>query len=287
MDDNSETAGCIAYRRGLPKSIYSRFVNAGARAEIFLQRITADSDEECEQDGALESGDTAKDQQAYLSADLEYTEHNLVTKELNDGVMMDWEAPIMNRTAKIMCSVETEDNERPIVLNVGFGMGIIDTYIQELQPKKHYICEAHPAVLGKMKQDGWYDKPNVIILEGRWQDTVADLIGTVTIDAMYYDTFSEHYQDLVDFFDCVVALLSSKGIFSYFNGLGADRQVCYDVYQEVIEVDLNNYGLQVEFEKMDIDGSKDDGNSKVWEGIRHKYWRLREYMLPICRFMDM
>ena len=29
-----------------------------------------------------------------------------------------------------------------------------------------------------MKIDGWYEKPNVIILEGRWQDKLNDLLSS-------------------------------------------------------------------------------------------------------------
>ena len=68
--------------------------------------------------------DPAVDQGTYLATDLEYTDHALVTKEQNDGVMMDWETPIMKRSAELI--TKDTDGEGPIVLNVGFGMGIID-----------------------------------------------------------------------------------------------------------------------------------------------------------------
>lgn len=47
-----------------------------------------------------------------------------------------------------------------------------------------------------MKATGWYDKPNVTILEGRWQDLIeGDLIlGVGGFDVVYTDTFSEAYE---------------------------------------------------------------------------------------------
>ena len=59
-----------------------------------------------------------------------------------------------------------------------------------------------------MKIDGWYEKPNVIILEGRWQDKLNGLLSSsssseasVFFDGIYYDTFLEHYQDMLELFD--------------------------------------------------------------------------------------
>jgi hypothetical protein len=62
------------------------------------------------------------------------------------------------------------------VLNVGFGMGIIDGALQKRMQQhpgcRHTIIEAHPAVYEKMLQDGWGSKEGVTILFGRWQDVL-------------------------------------------------------------------------------------------------------------------
>lgn len=231
--------------------------------------------------------DTAADQEAYLQSHLEYTDHALITRGENDGVMMDWEDPIMKRSAELITKDSQEDEAGPVVLNVGFGMGIIDGYIQGLKPKRHYICEAHPQVLAKMKADGWYEKPGVYILEGPWKETLPRVLEEVCgeeqiyFDGMYYDTFSEHYKDLVEFYDFVVGMLKPTGTFSFFNGLGADRQVCYDVYKEVVEIDLANYGLEVKYEEFEI-----NPESRTWDGIKKQYWTLEKYFLPVVRFMS-
>ena len=51
------------------------------------------------------------------------------------------------------------------VLNVGFGMGIVDGAIQRRNPRTHTIVEAHPQVLARMRAEGWYDKPGVRVIE--------------------------------------------------------------------------------------------------------------------------
>jgi protein arginine N-methyltransferase 2 len=281
LDDNDNTPGCIALERNLPTSIYDKFVAAGTRAEVLLRRLIDESDKEDQQEedhlpGVVEE-DTSDSQEAYLKSKLQYSQHNLVTEKQHDGIMMDWETPIMKRSAELISSTENA-----IVLNVGFGMGIIDTFIQSHKPAKHYICEAHPDVLAKLKKDGWYEKPNVVILEGRWQDTLPKLLEQgVQVDGIYYDTFSEHYKHLVKFYDIVVGLLAPTGVFSFFNGLGADRQICYDVYKQVVEVDVQDYGMKVNWTKMAVDSPKGR-----WDGIRRQYWKLSEYWLPEIRFLD-
>lgn len=226
----------------------------------------------------------------YLKTELEYKDGALVTKEGLDGVMMQWEDQLMKAGCDSLFK-SIEDPEDVNIINIGFGMGIIDTMIQSKHPTKHYICEAHPDVLRKMKEDGWYDKPNVVILEGKWQATLPSLLTQgVFFDGIYYDTFSEHYEDMVeDLFDLVVGLLKPTGTFSFFNGLGADRLVCYEVYKKVVDLDLSNYGLTVEFTEMEAPVTtleeNDTQDDSVWKDIKRAYWRCPVYYHPEARFM--
>lgn len=47
-----------------------------------------------------------------------------------------------------------------------------------------------------MRELGWYDKRNVRILEGKWQDFVEseELLSVGGFDVVYTDTFSEDYK---------------------------------------------------------------------------------------------
>ena len=71
---------------------------------------------------------------------------------------------------------------------------------QELavRPSKHVIIEAHPYVLAHMKRQGWYEKPGVRILEGKWQNFIdsEELLAFGGFDVVYTDTFSEDYQGM-------------------------------------------------------------------------------------------
>ena len=307
IDKNDETPGCIALRLGL-KSLYEVMVDAGVRAEMLLNRLdeyhqlandesdgderqsndvdpSEGGDDSGEENGEAPSmGDGRQDNQtdphgsAYLQSRLRFQDDRILDEDRN-GVMMEWESGIMKRTADLLVP-----STGLRVLNIGHGMGIIDTFFQSKNPESHHIVEAHPDVVSRMKENGWQDKPNVSIHEGRWQDIVPKLISEgVMFDTIYFDSFGEDYKALRDFFsDSVVGLLDDGGRWGFFNGLGADRQICYDVYGKVVEMDLFEAGFDVEWETIQTP----DMGDRDWEGVRRKYWALREYRLPVCTFSD-
>ena len=218
---------------------------------------------------------------AFLRSDLAYQEGRLLDTDSN-GVMMAWETDIMKQSANLL--VPTAFPNRPRILNIGFGMGIIDSFFQEKSPEYHDIIEAHPDVLKRMKDTGWYEKPGVTIHEGKWQDVLPKLVEAGRLfDAIYFDTFAENYKAFRDFFsDFVIGLLDDDGRWGFFNGLGADRQICYDVYTKVVEMDLLEAGYDVEWTKIPI-ANLDE--SEEWQGVRRRYWALDEYRLPVCTFV--
>lgn len=297
LDYEDKTIGDLLLERNQDRSgiLYKRLVDAGVSAELLLRKITGgdiefidtpEEEDDEEQTAGTTTVDieentdlTANDQETYLKTKLEYTDNSLVTKENRDGVMMAWETDIMEIAANTVC---TNKSEELTVLNIGFGMGIIDTFIQDSHhPFKHYICEAHPDVLSKLRKDGWYDRDNVVILEGRWQDTLNQLLdeGSVFFDGIYYDTFSEHYQDMLDLYDVVVGLLKPDGVFSFFNGLGADRSLCYDVYQKIVQIDVNNYGLKCEYTTIPI------SRHQNWKDVKRSYYNCDYYYHPRIAFV--
>lgn len=246
--------------------------------------------------------DPSSNQDVYLKTKLEYKDGALVTKDRKDGVMMSWETDLMRLGCDSLFKgavVDGEADPEVNILNIGFGMGIIDTMINEQNPTKQYICEAHPDVLEKLRRDGWYDKPNVVILEGRWQEQLNKLLsqGNIFFNGIYYDTYSEHYEDMLDLFDIVVGILKPHGVFSFFNGLGADRQVVYEVYKQLVEMDLANYGLDCKFREIEVPEStlklQDESSAtsqakdkSVWDDIKRAYWTCPTYYHPEARFMD-
>ncbi|KAG9565188.1 arginine N-methyltransferase 2, partial [Aureobasidium melanogenum] len=214
----------------------------------------------------------------YLASHLTFKGDRLLDADKN-GVMMSWETDIMQKTVDRLCP---EPGLR--VLNVGHGMGIIDGIFQDKKVAVHHIIEAHPDVLARMRKDGWYEKPGVKIHEGRWQDVVPKLVEQNEVfDGIYFDTFAEEYKALKEFFtEYVIGLLDPEGRFGFFNGLGADRQVCYDVYTRVVEMDLFDAGMDTEFEDIRIPDLDEQGE---WEGVRRRYWALDNYRMPTCKFI--
>lgn len=165
----------------------------------------------------------------YLASELTYSGDRLLDSDKN-AVMMDWETEIMYKSVE-----KTVPKPGLRTMNVGFGMGIVDEAFLAKDPAMHHIIEAHPLVMSRMKERGWYDKPNVTVHEGKWQEVLPRLVEEgVVLDAIYFDTYAEDYKDLKAFFqDFVIGLLDSNGLFGFYNGLGADRQICYDVYTKV------------------------------------------------------
>ena len=322
LDKNNETPGDVAFRLGL-KNVYNTIVEAGVRAELLLNRlddfemlVDEDDDEDMVvQDGGAEEGyeiiengndslensavevsaedsvpelvsaveveeTSAEDVNSarYLASELSFGGDRLLDADKN-GVMMAWETDIMQQSADLLAP---EKGLR--VLNIGHGMGIVDGIFQAKTPGTHHIIEAHPAVLERMRKDGWYEKQGVKIHEGRWQDIIPELAQQGEVfDAIYFDTFAEDYKALKDFFtEHVITLLDQEGRFGFFNGLGADRQVCYDVYSKVVEMDLFDAGLDTEWKEIRIPNLQEQGE---WEGVRRKYWALDTYRLPTCKFL--
>ncbi|KAF1806463.1 ankyrin repeat-containing domain protein, partial [Mucor lusitanicus] len=170
-DKNEVTAGELALKNKHTK-VYERLVDEGVRTELLiraLKKAFGDDDDD-------EASKIANE--AYLNQKLHYDDNKLMD-ENDDAVMMGWELPLMIDHAKVMCPKEGLN-----VINVGFGLGLIDTELQKYKPKNHYIIEAHPDVYAHMLELGWDKKPGVKILFGRWQDMVPKL--DILFDGIFF-----------------------------------------------------------------------------------------------------
>lgn len=306
LNKNDETPGCLARKYGL-KELYELMVDAGVRAELLFNRLEGyemleddddDDDENVaeEQEGGethesttQEPTTTTQEQVAeadnnpnvsqvrYLHSNLTFQNDRLLDNDQN-GVMMAWESNIMAKTARKLLP-----REGLRVLNIGHGMGIVDGFFQEHSPSSHHIVEAHAEVVEEMKRKGWHERPGVTIHHGRWQDILPKLVEQGEMfDAIYYDTFAESYADFREFLsEQVIGLLDTNGLWSFFNGMGADRQISYDVYQKVVEMDVFEAGFDVSWEDIPVPSLEGE-----WAGVRRKYWVVEDYRLPLCKFMD-
>ncbi|WFD25788.1 type IV protein arginine methyltransferase [Malassezia nana] len=202
----------------------------------------------------------------------------------NNMVMAEWENEIMLASAKALCEGQKEGFS---VLNVGFGLGIVDEAVQMYRPGRHVIIEPHPDVLTFMRQRGWDQRPGVEIFEGTWEQFLMpendedgeNAMKLGDFDAIYFDTYSQDYADLRAFFECLPNVLSGPDArFSFFHGLAATHQFYYQVYTRLAELDLRDIGLTTTWTAllMHVDDI-------TWDGVKRKYWSLDEYYLPVAR----
>lgn len=135
-----------------------------------------------------------------------YKDGNLYDS-FGQAVMMSWESDWMKKSADIVCKNGGD------ILNIGFGLGLVDTFIEEHNPKSHTVIECHPDVLRYMKDNGWYDKVNVI--EDEWQNVIKTL---PKYDGIYFDTWNDTESNFkFGMLKHLNDLLKVGGIFSFWN----------------------------------------------------------------------
>jgi len=248
-------AGDYALRGG-HQEVVELLITAGCQAELILSAAQPPA-----------AGPSADD--GFLEQTLEIGDSQILD-ENGDAVMMKWEKPLMEAHAEALC---VKDGD---VLNVGFGMGLIDEAIQRRSPLTHTIIEAHPQIYSKMVESGWANKPGVKIIHARWQDVVDDL---PAFDSVFFDTYGEHYRDLQGFHRYLPKLLKPDGVYSYFNGMAPDNEFFHLVYCEIAKSELKSMGMTVNFVQLPLNVNDD----MIWKGVRNKYWWNNIYYLPVAQ----
>eukprot|EP01126_Amoeba_proteus_P039938 TRINITY_DN4234_c0_g1_i8.p1 TRINITY_DN4234_c0_g1~~TRINITY_DN4234_c0_g1_i8.p1 ORF type:complete len:285 (+),score=59.17 TRINITY_DN4234_c0_g1_i8:387-1241(+) len=264
-DGHGKTIGEYAKERG-HYQIYEEMLNAGIRTELLFSCIAKKNSEPPDNH--------------YLTQGLQYVDDKLLDANGN-GVMMGWEEPLMRLHAEKICTenVKGECKGTGDILNIGFGLGIIDRYIQSYSPCSHTIVEAHPDVYSYMIEKGWDKKKGVKIIFGKWQDVIHEL---GFFDGIFFDTYSENYQQLKEFHEYLGDHLKPGGTYSYFNGLAATNSFFHEVYREVVKLELKQmHNIIVEFIQVPI-----QPDEVTWEGVARKYWTLDVYFLPVCRWRE-
>lgn len=243
---------------GSHQAAFDVLLNAGVRAELVLGTIAR-----------RESGYDVD----YLVDRVSFSEDKLMDSN-SKAVMMEWEKPLMEAHAKAVCSFGGH------ILNVGFGMGLVDTAIQQYNPLSHTIIEAHPEVYKRMLQLGWGEKENVKIIFGRWQDVFDQLD---SYDGIFFDTYGEYYEDMREFHQHLPKLLKAGGIYSFFNGLCGNNAFFHVVYNQLVSLELEALRYSTQFIPLPV---KDCLSEQIWEGVKHKYWQLDTYYLPVCQSLQ-
>jgi protein arginine N-methyltransferase 2 len=267
LDSAGESAGEYAARNGHTQ-LYERLIDAAIRAELVLSKVSK-----------------PEPNFEYLSQKLRFIEDTAGKMTLldanDDAVMMGWEGPLMDLHAQLMCKRGGD------VLNVGFGLGLIDDAIQKLAAEgdmritSHTIIEAHPDVFAKMKELGWDKKPGVKIVFGRWQDVIGNL---GPFDGIFFDTFGEHYAEMETFHKYLPRILKHEGVYSFFNGLAASTNgFFHTVYCRLVELQLMHAEFSTQYVQYNMEEIL---GAEKWEGVRREYFTLDTYNLPIIKHME-
>jgi tRNA A58 N-methylase Trm61 len=199
----------------------------------------------------------------HTSSDVILSEDGMTLYSQNELIMMEFERPMMLAAAK------TIGEKGGDVMNVGFGMGIVDSAISKYNPTSHTIIEIHPDIQRRILKDDWDLKPNVNLFFGDWRSFVDEI---PLMDAIYFDTLDD--QEFIDFISIAWKFLKPNGIFSYYNNpLNNDNTILLkenyvDIIHEFYDVEIQT----IHIPESDVQRQMTHGNYVYWQENRKKYY---------------
>jgi guanidinoacetate N-methyltransferase len=133
---------------------------------------------------------------------------------LGHPVMEDWEHPYMKRLAEIA----SKNGGR--VLEIGFGLGIAASYIQQTKKvKEHIIIEANHEIAEMARAFCKTAHSTAHVIEGLWEDVI-DQITDGTLDGILHDAYPLDESEVmgqVHFAKTAHRKLKTGGVFTYFS----------------------------------------------------------------------
>ena len=116
----------------------------------------------------------------YLATEAVYTGDSLRIGD--EYVMHEWERPLIRRMVE---DLKLTPDDR--LLEIGFGMGISASILQEFGPASHTIVEPHPQVL--VQAERWKgSRTNIQLHPGYWQQLDP---GAQRYSAIFFDPFAD------------------------------------------------------------------------------------------------
>ena len=146
-----------------------------------------------------------------------YKKFSRLPVTIEDGVLRHPMAPLLMSYQEeylMLKSAEVVCRNGGNILNVGYGLGIIDSFIKTHSITSHHIIELHPQLHQNAVNAGY---TNVHL--GDWRDILPTFISQGTkFNGIYFDTHNiGPIDDWYDFSQQVDSILAPGGIFSYFN----------------------------------------------------------------------
>lgn len=294
VDTEGETPGCLARRLGL-KEIYEIIVDQGVRSELHVTR-------QDEYQVLLEDDDNSQDATQAVSA----------ADEMNDTVTAAAESFVANASPSNWMSnpdlMETVYSRTAALLLPTEGLSVLSILptvplleaLQKHRPSAHYIITTsgsfvHPPDAQEMTWRQLSPSTTISVAEGAWMECLQARAGggstsssasssqreeSRTFDAVFFGGDDKQYKELRSFFQQWASQLldpeggsdGNGGLLSFWHGWGSERQVEYDVYTKIMEMDLFEADFDVEWTEIAI------ANSRGREA--------NTYKLPICRIVD-
>ncbi|GAB2846046.1 hypothetical protein GCM10027074_11160 [Streptomyces deserti] len=150
--------------------------------DFVIRRLLDDATDDFETLHAVAERGVAGGRRPGMAGDLSGAAHRDDSQLLIAGqqVMQSWERPLMAELSRLAASSHGH------VLEVGFGMGISASILQDEGVASHTIIEANPEVARAAR--AWADRrpTRTHVVEGRWQDVI-DSLGT--FDGILFDTY--------------------------------------------------------------------------------------------------
>lgn len=203
----------------------------------------------------------------YINSELKY-EDGFLLDSYDNVIMSTYEESIMEVAANVVA------NKGGDILNVGFGLGVVDHFIQLKKPKSHTIIEPHKQLFNEAQKNGW-DK--IEMLNECWTSAVDNFIKEGRkFDGIYFDTYTydSHNETLDKFILKLKHILKKDGVFSYFlnwDSSNVQRNINDFAKEDIYIANLINLNVEYDDEKLEN---------------RNGYTIRKDHYVPIVRFKN-